>query len=204
MLNTKNYNGGVSRREFMKKILLVLCVLLISTAAFADVILQMDYEGVGCSSYKLGGNCNPQITEREYSEFAPFSGFTLSSVLYEFNSEEDTPIHIYTGLDAGFCGMGASALAVGGCSLTLNQFGNCKLDLNSDVKLGGCFGVTNAFYPMAQIDSVFTILKADRKGPFAGVGFTAQFIDLTFPSLLKQDYYTDSYAGLVFTAGYRF
>lgn len=188
----------------MKKVLLVLCILLISSAAFADVILQIDYEGVGFSAYKLGGNCNPQITEREYSEFVPFSGFTLSSVLYEFNSEENTPIHFYAGFDAGFCGMGASALAVGGYSVSLTQFGNCLLELNTDLKLGGCFGITNDFYPTAQIDSILTIMKADRKGPFAGIGITSQIIDLTFPSLFKEDTYIESYAGLVLTAGWRF
>ena len=188
----------------MKKIILVLCVLLISAAAFADIILQVDYEGVGFSYYKLTGDCNPQITEREYSEFVPFSGFTLSSVLYEFNSEKDTPLHFYAGFDAGFCGMGASALAVGGYSFNLTQFGNCTLELNTDLKLGGAFGVTNTFYPMAQVGVTLDILKADRKGPFAGIGITSQIIDLTFPSMFKDDTYIDGFDGLIFTAGWRF
>lgn len=188
----------------MKKILLVLCALLITSAACADIIIQMDYEGIGFSAYELGGNCNPQITPRKGSEFTTFNGFTLSSVLYEFNSDRDEPVHFYTGFDAGFCNMGAAAFAVGGYSITSPKFGNCVLDINTVLKLGGCFGITNAFYPSAQIDTVFTIMKADRKGPFAGVGITTQTIDLTFPALFKDDYYVENYTGLIFTAGWRF
>lgn len=188
----------------MKRINCVLALICLCTVCFADIIIQTDYEGIGFSAYELGGNCNPQITPRKGSEFTTFNGFTLSSVLYEFNSDRDEPVHFYTGFDAGFCNMGAAAFAVGGYSITSPKFGNCVLDINTVLKLGGCFGITNDFYPSAQIDSVFTFMKADRKGPFAGVGITNQIIDLTFPSLSKDDYYIENYAGLIFTAGWRF
>lgn len=187
----------------MKKAIAFLLVLLVSSAVFADIIIQQDYEGVGLYSRRLGGNCNPQITIRSDSEFVTYNGLSLST-MYEFNSRKENAIHYYAGYDVGFGGQGITSLAVGGIATEIASFGPCILDLNADLKLGASLGITDVFFPTAQVDVMVNIMKADRKGLYAGVGLSDQFIDLTFPSLFKTDNYVMNYIGLVFAGGIRF
>lgn len=187
----------------MKKIIGIVCILLISTAAFADIIIQQDWEGVGFAANKLGGNAFPHITERYRSEFVTYDGLSLST-LFEFNSDQDKPIHFYAGYDVGLAALGFTSSGVGGVAIHLTDLGPCVLEMNADLKLGASLGLTDVCYPTAQTSLMFNIMRADRKGIYAGIGLTDMLIDLTFPSLFEEDYYIKNYAGMVFAAGLRF
>lgn len=187
----------------MKRLILVVCALLIATAACADVIIQQDFEGVGMMTDFVGNNMPDSLRSRAGSEFTPSYGFSFTAV-YEFNSDKDAPVHYHAGLTGGIDGPGFTALLTGGLTTEVAQFGDFVLDLRADLRLGPCLSIANTIIPIAQTDVMLNFAKAGRKGLYAGIGLADHFQIMTMEAPSLDDAHLINYAGLIFAAGWRF
>ncbi len=187
----------------MKRLVAVLAVLLISTAVFADIIIQQDFEGVGITTEIIGDNLKTTLGNRAGSEFTPSYGLSFTA-LYEFNSDETKPVHYQAGLTTGVDGPGFTVLATGGLSAGLAQVGQYTIDLRTELRAGLCMGLENLLIPMIQTDVMIDFMKADRKGLYGSIGLADHIQNISFPALAFDDAHIISYFGLIFAAGWRF
>lgn len=166
---------------------------------FADEIFQLDYQGIGLSIWEAGENQN--ITDKSGSEFTPYNGcgFTM---MHEFNSEKS--LRFRSGITAGFDGFGPTVLGAEGLAVKIADLGPCILDFSADFKFGFSLNVSNSLTPIIQTDAMVSIMKADRKGPYASIGLTNHLVDLSFPSFKSEDIYAMDYVGMIFAVGWRF
>lgn len=185
----------------MKKIIMVICVLLVAGAAFADTILQMDFQGVGLSSWKAGDNIS--ITDKSGTEFSTYSG-TSVSVMRENNSDNSEPFHFRSGCSVGLDGYGLTIMPSTGFAVKVAENDSYIVELSTDIKLGICLTDANDIFPAGQLDLMLNLMKADRKGLFGSVGLTDHFDDLGFPSIKAADTHIGNYCGLIIAAGWRF
>lgn len=187
----------------MKKLILIVCAVLISTATFADIFIQQDFEGIGLTTEVIGDNKIEGLEDCEGSEFTPSYGLSFT-IAYEFNSDNNAPIHYFAGLTSGVDGPGFTALVTGGLSTEIAQFGNYALALRTGLRIGPCFSLENMIIPIVQADIMFDFMKADKKGFYGSIGITDHIQNLSFPDLGMDDAHIINYTGLIFAAGYRF
>lgn len=159
----------------MKKSIALLLVLLFSTACFADIILQQDYEGIGLYT-RIVKNPNAQNTALQcfnhYTEYGGLSG----SVLWEFNSASSSDIHYMAGIDVGAEEIGFQASLVAGLSRRIATFSPFCLELTALTEAGPSIGISNGIEPYFQTSANLTFMSEKRKGAFLSVGFSDQTI----------------------------
>jgi len=155
----------------MKKLIIILCALLITSALSAKVMFQIDNYGLA-NTFDYDYDCFSEIPHSFDYGFHPYEGLTLA-LGYEFFSEKvENDFHFYAGIDAG---MMESFLMYGffaGCNYKLFETNKIRYELSGTLTGGYMAAIKGPEYYYLQTTVDFVANLKSRKFPYVGIGLS--------------------------------
>lgn len=168
--------------KIMKKLICILCILLVGTFAFSYPIFQFDISDGLLSTI----NTNPDNSQKKFEFMGASSPCVNTAFLWEFDTEAERKNHYFFGFDTGLQVEveGFSFSSIGGLSSTLFDNGENCMELCPSIQIGTFIDLSKDFQPYLYTRFNLDLIHMDnsRQGIYGGLGITNHLISMFYRS----------------------
>lgn len=158
-------------REFMKRIILALLVLLMASSLSSRIMVQTKFSWLG-NNFEYHHDCFRLEVDKLYYNFSIFEGAEVSIGYELFSDNVDNKFHFFAGADVGLFSEYMLSGYFAGLNFHLFDTDFFRYELMTTLHAGQLEFFKGPSYNFGRIDLDFVMSKKNRRLPYLGLGIS--------------------------------